>query len=744
MARRSNRTTPASAPRGRPARRRRGKNLLNYPRFGKGPVARWWPSLRLFGLGVLVVLGLGVGGFAFGYATTHVPSPNELADAQTSIVYWDDGKTELGRFAAQRRESVPISQIPQSMRQAVIAAEDRTFYQNRGISPVGIARAAWGQVTGNRSAGGGSTITQQYVKNFYLTSDQTLTRKFREWFIALKIDQQQSKDEILANYLNTIYFGRGVYGVQAASQAYFGKDVRDLDVPQAALLAGMIQSPTATDPATARAHAEERWNYVLDGMVGDGAIPASVRATAQFPQVLPAQQNQNYYAGTNGYLLQAVRTWITQNTSYTTDDLDRGGLRITTSFSARAQAAAVAAVDSLPKPQPQGFHVGLVSIDPATGQVKALYGGADYLQRQRNAATQDIAQAGSTFKPFGLVAALENGVTLDSQFSGTTGTRVPGFDKPVTNFGGESLGRISLLTATEQSVNTAYAQLNVQIGPEKTRDAAIRAGLPANTVGLDTNPSNILGPSSPRVIDMASAYATFAAQGVHRNPVMVQRIGYADGKTGYTPPDTSQRVFAEPVMAQATYALTQVVQHGTGTGALALRRPAAGKTGTSSDNMSAWFSGYTPQLATSVAMYQVTPDNNAEKLTGFGGVREITGGTFPVRVWTRYMQGALQGMPVEQFPALPRQTASPAPRATRAPTVAPTTQAPAPQPTVQQPQPTQAPAPQPTQAPVPVQTPAQPPAPPADGGTSGNGGAGGSGGGAGGQGGTGPQSGTGQ
>ncbi|NAZ83699.1 penicillin-binding protein [Kineococcus sp. R8] len=624
------RPTPAPTPTRRP--KRRGRRI-----------AAW--------LGGLAVVGavLGVGGFAAAYTLTDIPDANALADAQVSTVYYSDGTTEIGDFAARNRENVSIEQIPVPVQHAVLAAEDRSFYENRGVSPTGIVRALWNNVSGG-SQQGGSTITQQYVKNYFLTADRTYKRKFDEFFLSLKIDQAQSKAETLQDYLNTVYFGRGAYGIQTAAQAYFGKDVSQLNVSEGALLAAVLKAPSGLDPRNDPQAATERVDYVLDGMVSEGWLSPADRAAAGLPPTVEPQP-QNDYAGTNGYLLSTVRSELLSRTvGLTEDELDRGGYRIVTTFDVSAQRSAVEAVqEELPERRPAGLQVAVSAIDPATGGVRAMYGGADYLTRSQNAVTQDRAQAGSTFKPFALVAGLEEGISLRSTYNGTSPLRVQGWDKPVNNFGGSSLGRINLLTATAKSVNTVYAQLNEDVGPATTEQVAVRAGYPENTQDLNDFPSNVLGASAPHPIDVTQAYATFAAQGVRNQWHTVASVDDATGARTFTASPTNQRVFAPDVMADATYAMQQVVTQGSGSYARNLGRPAAGKTGTSTDNRSAWFAGFTPQLAATVAMYQIGEDGSQESLRLGSG--EVTGASYPVRIWTAFMEGALEGQPRQSFPA---------------------------------------------------------------------------------------------
>ena len=682
----------------RPPTRPRRRGLIDYPRYGKRGLRRWLPSWKLVGglamLGLLMAVGL----FAVGYAVTTVPKPNAARETETTTVFYADGTTPMGQFAVENRQIVPSEQIPEHVKQAIISAEDRSFYENRGISPTGIVRAFWSNLRGN-STQGGSTITQQYVKNYYLEPDQTYKRKIEEAFVAIKIDQQKDKDEILTSYLNTIYFGRGAYGIQTASQAYFNKNVQDLTPAEAAVLAGIVPAPNAWDPAKNPQKAQERFNYVLDGMVELGYMDAATRAQQQFPPVAEPKTNE-VYRGPNGYILAALRNEVLARTELTEAELDGGGLQIVTTIDKAAQDSAVAAMTNpelFPtEGRPPTLQAALSAIDPATGGIRAMWGGADYLTRQRNSATQDIAQAGSTFKPFTLVAALEQGISLRTTYNGRTGQEFPGFDRPVRNFGNRNFGEIDLLQATANSVNTVYVALNEEVGPDKTVDVAKRAGLPEGTNGLEPNLANVLGTPSPHPIDMTHAFATFASYGVNRTPHLVASISRG-GEQVYAPDTAGTQAFAEDVMRDTAAALQGVVQNGTGRYAERLDRPAAGKTGTSTDNKSAWFAGYTPQLAASVALYNVGPNGEVLEMPSFGGVREVTGGSFPVQIWTAFMEGALAGQPVEDFlePAnigKPTRTSTPEPTTqTPTPTETTTTTAPPTETTTQPPPTTESP-----------------------------------------------------
>jgi membrane peptidoglycan carboxypeptidase len=335
---------------------------------------------------------------------------------------------------------------------------------------------------------------------------------------------------------------------------------------------------------------------------------------------------------------------------FTQEQLLVGGYVIKTTFDARAQRSAVNAVNKLtPARAPEDLHTALVAIRPGTGEVIAMYGGKDYVVRQLNDATQSIALAGSTFKSFALIAALEAGIPLTSMWNGDSPQIFDDLGKPyeVSNYGDNGWGEVDLLTATQKSINTVYVPLGIKAGLDKVVDAARRAGIP-ESVAMIATPSVTLGVASPRVIDVANSYATFAAQGVYARPYMVTQVIGPNKGVLYQGRSQAEEVFSKEVMADLTYALKSAVTDGTGGAALALGRPAAGKTGTSQSNASAWFAGYTPQLSATVALFR---DSASESLNGIGGLTSVTGGSFPARIWTAFMRGALRNEPVMSFPA---------------------------------------------------------------------------------------------
>lgn len=587
--------------------------------------------------------------FALAYFTVHIPDANAYVNSQSTIIQYSNG-AEIGRVGTQNRQIVPLSKIPLNVRHAVLAAEDRGFYSNKAFSVTGIARAVFNNLKGG-ALQGGSTITQQYAKTAFLTPSRTIQRKIKELVISLKLENQLSKDQIFENYLNTIYFGRGSYGVMTASQQYFNRNVDQLTTAQAAVIASILRSPGLYDPMYQKGNAKRlanRFEYVKNNMVDAGWLSKADAAKMKLPTIAP-RATSGQLSGPKGHIIEAVQKELAK-LGFGQEQLLVGGLVIKTTLDEQAQQSAVDAVNKFyPAKAPENLRIGLVAIRPGTGEVIALYGGRDYLQRQLNDATQSIALAGSTFKPFAIVAALEKGIPLTSMWNGDSPQTFDDLGKPypVSNYGDEGWGQIDLLYATKHSVNTVFVPLGINAGDDKVVDVARRAGIPESVAMMPT-PSVVLGVASPHVIDVANAYATFAAQGVKSKPFMVAQVLGSNKGVLYEATPETQEVFSKEVMADLTYALKGVVTGGTGAAALALGRPAAGKTGTSQSNASAWFSAYTPQLAATVALFR---DSASETLNGIGGLTSVTGGTFPAKIWTAFMKGALKGQPIMEFPA---------------------------------------------------------------------------------------------
>ena len=587
--------------------------------------------------------------FAFAYFTVSIPDANAFVNSQSTIIQYSNGE-EIGRVGSENRQIVPLAKIPMNVRNAVLAAEDRSFYSNRAFSVTGIARAVINNLRGG-SLQGGSTITQQYAKTAFLTPERTIQRKIKELVIAIKLENQLSKDQIFESYLNTIYFGRGSYGVQTASQQYFNRNVDQLTNSQAIVISCILRSPGFYDPSYSKENEERltaRFDYVLKGMIDAKTLTPEDAAKIKFPTIAP-RVTSGSLSGPKGHIIEAVSKEL-KALGFTEEQLQVGGLIIKTTIDQRAQTAAVDAINKLtPTKVPENLHIALAAIRPGTGEIVAMYGGADYLKRQLNDATQAIALAGSTFKPFALIAALEAGIPLTSMWNGDSPQTFDDIGKPyeVGNYGNEGWGQVDLLFATKHSINTVYVPLGQKAGLDNVVSAARRAGIPESVAMMPT-PSVALGPASPRVIDVTNAYATFAAQGIKSKPYLVTSVIGSNKGVLYEGKPQTEEVFSKEVMADLTYALKSVVNGGTGAAALSLGRPAAGKTGTSQSNASAWFSGYTPQLAATVSFFR---DDATQTLNGIGGLTSVTGGSFPARIWTAFMKGALKGEPVMDFPA---------------------------------------------------------------------------------------------
>ena len=608
------------------------------------------PRLGVLAVGFSFVAGVFLFGFA--YFTVSIPDPNAYVNSQATIIQYADG-SEIGRIGSENRTVVTLAEIPIHVRNAVMAAEDRSFYSNRAISPIALAAAVWDNLITLGKGRGGSTITQQYAKTAFLTPERSIQRKVKELVISIKLENQFTKDEIFENYLNTIYFGRGSYGVQTASQVYFGTTVDKLTIAQAAVLASILRSPGLYDPGFKEENLprlENRFKYVIDGLVDEGWLSEEKGAKIKFPIINP-RVTSGALAGPKGYVISWVERELNQ-LGFTDEQLMIGGYIIKTTLVKNAQEAAVAAVSKeAPSKAPENLHIGLVAVKPGTGEILAMYGGQDYLKYQFNAATQGITSGGSSFKVFTLVAALEEGIPLSSVWNGDTPKVYDdgiGRAYVVNNYGEQSMGDMSLLTAMEKSVNTIFVPLGMKAGLEKVVDVARRAGVP-DSVEMIAAPSVSLGAASPHVIDLANAYATFAAQGVYAKPFIINEVQGPNKGILYQGRIQAQEVFRKDVMADLTYALSRVTTSGTAAVVGSrVDRPTAGKTGTSNDNASAWFNGYTPEVAASVAFYR---DDATQSLNGIGGLTSVTGGSFPARIWAEFVKGYLKNTPVQDFPA---------------------------------------------------------------------------------------------
>ncbi|MGW4898662.1 transglycosylase domain-containing protein [Kitasatospora sp. NPDC004240] len=703
------------------------KRFIDYPRFGKQGFRRWLPSWKFVVSSFLLVFATCVGGIWYVYQTTKIPEMHELMKEQNNIYYWADG-TEMTRKGETNRQIVQLTDISPYLQKAVIAAENSTFYSDSGIDPKGMARAAYNMATGGETQGA-STITQQYVKNAYLSQEQTLSRKVREFFITLKINEEKEKPEILTGYLNTSYFGRGT-GAQAAAQAYYGVNAKDLDLCQSAMLAGLLKGASLYDPGITgnKERAEARWKWILDRMVETkNATPEERAKCTTFPQPIPRKPPVNMN-GQVSYLVDVANKFVmSKDGSITQQKIDKGGYRIYTTFQKDKVEALQKAVNDVKgetlnlqkRPeQDKWVQFGAASVIPGDGAIVAIYGGegVENGHFDNNADAKGI-QVGSTFKPFVLATAMQIGVTTkkdgkpqrinaDSRYLSddlaeirkADGSLLIGDDGKPYRQKNEDTGKrgfLSLRQAMQWSYNVPFVQLGQDVGNQKVAEIAEQMGLRKESF---TNPNTAtfpLGTSTPSPIRMATAYATFAASGKRADPYSVIKVEY-NGKElpGYNKP-TPQQALEPAVADNVTDVLVNVAKNGTGSKSNALGRPVAGKTGTTDKNRSAWWVGYTPQLATSVAMWRENPEKHElESLNGTGGKDSVHGGDTPTDIFTRYMKAALANEKKLDFPApkpIGEQVDSSGAPATMtaSPTASPTATATMPDPNTQ---PTQPPA----------------------------------------------------
>lgn len=664
------------------------------------------PSWKLVTGTFLFFVASLMGAATIAYSKVEIPNTADTATSQNNIYYWADKTRMVATGSGTNRQIVGIEQIPLSMQDAVISAENKTFRDDSGIDPMGIARAVWNMAKGGETQGG-STITQQYVKNNRLDDQsQTITRKVKELFISMKVGNELSKDEVMTGYLNTSYYGRGAYGIQAAARAYFNKDAKNLNASESALLASVLKGATYYDPAgypdidpeasavknTARA--TKRWRWILDEMVKDNHLSAEERAKyTTFPKTEKLRKSANL-SGQIGYLVSTANQNMLNQFGITEQELERGGYEIYTTFEKKKVDKMEEAVKAVikehidPKKRPKedsNVQFGGASVDTATGKIVALYGGVDATKHFRSNADSTGAQVGSTFKPFVLAAAMRDGVRnpklgpdqgaserkiLDpdkSLYNGKDDLEIRKYNGDIwlddkgkewkqSNDENASYGPVSLRYAMIKSANSPYVQLGMDVGIDKVRKAAMDAGLREESLVKADVPSFSLGVSSPSAIRMAGAYSTFANKGEQNDPYSVEQVKRS-GEVIHKHEAKPKAAFSPAIASNVTDVLRSVVDDDRGTGRKARipGRAVAGKTGTTDDNMSAWFVGYTAQLATAIDMYRFDDDETKQgrefqSMYGTGAQPTIHGSSFPSRIWRDYMTDAVEGMPIVDFP----------------------------------------------------------------------------------------------
>ncbi|MBZ9642911.1 transglycosylase domain-containing protein, partial [Streptomyces sp. PSKA30] len=654
-------------------KRRRSSRTAGAGTTGKSGIRRLFTWKKVLGTFLGLCL-LGIGGFIVLYLVIDIPKGNALAKEQSNVYKYSDGTT-LVRDGEVNREVVDLAQVPKKVQRTFVAAENKSFYSDSGVDLKGTARGLLNTLSG-KGKQGGSTITQQYVKNYYLTQEQTVTRKLKELVISLKVDREKSKDDILAGYINTSYYGRGAYGIQAAAQAYYRVDASDLSVEQGAYLAALLQAPSSYDWAiaseTGKQLVEERWNYVLDNMVEQGWLDSAERQGMKFPvpkepKAAPGMEGQN------GYIVKAAnqelaRQLVAQGSAADLEEaltkIDRGGWTITVNIDKKKQTQLEkAAKDQLTsKLDPDEREVdadvqaGAASVDPKTGKVLAMYGGVDYVKHFTNNATRTDYQPASTFKPLILAAAVDEGAETQDGTPITANTIYDGDSKRPVADDGKKVGfappneddvdydDVTVQTAMNKSINSVFAQMGVDVGMDKVMEVAEKLGMDAKD--LQPVPAQTLGTMGASPLEMAGVYATLDNHGKKVTPSIVASAKHKD--TAVEMPDPiGEQVISPEAADTVTSVLTGVVDDGTAQRSVR-DNPArdgqqvAGKTGTSDENRSAWFTGYTPDLVTSVGVFGEDPKTYAQSsLYGAGGEERVNGGHFPALIWADYTFGAM-------------------------------------------------------------------------------------------------------
>jgi penicillin-binding protein 1A len=594
-------------------------------------------------LGALLVIGAGAVTAGAVTAVTLVRTHCDLdvlrpvGIGQNTFVYAADG-TSLGSIPAERnRQPVPLVDISPWMRRATIAVEDRRFYRHSGVDYEGIARALWRDLTEGEIVEGGSTLTQQLVRNLYISRERTVTRKLREACLAVQLNRDWTKQRILRAWLNIVYFGNRAYGVEAAAQTYFSKPARDLNLREAALLAGLPQAPSTYDPFADPAAALARRNVVLQAMLDNGDIKPAQYRWAVRSSNLRLRPGELYSRIREPYFFGYVRDELIRH--YGANTVRSGGLRVYTTINPRFQRAAEVSIrETLDEPGDPASAV--VSINPANGAIRAMTAVTPGRKYEFNFAAQARRQAGSTFKMFVLATAVLKHIDPSSTYY----VSAPYFYQPdpnvpaweVSTYDHSYSGWTSIRNATIRSDNTVFAQLTVDVGPENVAATARRMGVRTPLLAV---PSLGLGSIAISPLDLASGYATLAGRGVYSRPMAIRRVvlpgDREDTSAGWGEP-RRRRVMSEGEAYVVTKILEENIQYGTGTGA-AFGRPAAGKTGTTDDHADAWFAGYTPDLTSVVWVGYPQGEIPMESVHGIS----VSGGSFPAEIWRLFMQRAL-------------------------------------------------------------------------------------------------------
>lgn len=588
---------------------------------------------------LMAVAGIAVGAYAIG-RMPKLKHGGEIQTSQTSKVYAADGTLVTSLYYEQDRVIIPLADVPPHLRHAVIAIEDERFYQHKGYDPEAIARALFANLQSGKTVEGASTITQQYVKNTMISREKTFNRKLKEAALAYQLEERYTKDQILEKYLNTIYFGQSFYGVETASLNFFGKNAKTLTLPEAALLAGIIKSPNVYSPYINPAKAKERRDLTLKKMASLKYITVTeLKAALATPvKVLPIKKEQTRAP----YFVQYVKDQLIAK--YGANVVFKGGLRVYTTLDLKLQAKAEnAAWTTMNKPGDP--EVGIVSLEPKTGYIRAMVGGRDFNKNKYNLAAQGLRQPGSAFKTFVLVAAIEQGISPGAVYaSGPVTLKLPTGVWKVNNYTEGSGGPpMTIREGLIKSVNCVYARLVVDVGARHVADTAKKMGI---VTPLEPYPAIALGGLRQGVspLEMASAYGTLAQGGFHAKPIAITKVTDAAGKVILV-----TRPKLEPAIQPATaYLVTEILQdvikYGTGRRAN-IGRPAGGKTGTTQYYRDAWFVGFTPTLST--AVWVGFPKAQVE-MNNVHGIR-VAGGTFPAQIWQKFMSAAVKGTKVANF-----------------------------------------------------------------------------------------------